>query len=368
MRGRPAPQDPPAPRRRRPGRSAFAAAGVVLALLAATGCELRISIGGSRPSRPTPGESRVARAVDPRLVDVISTLGFQDAGAAGTGIVLTPSGEILTNNHVIVGATSVKVIDVGSGRTYRARVVGYDERDDVAVLALRGASGLKALAIHGSPRMTVGERVIALGNAGGLDGTPAIAPGRITGLGVSIIARDAGAGLSEHLKGLIRTDAGIQAGDSGGPLLTSSGRLIGLDTAASATFQFEGTTTEAFAIPVSRALAIARQIESGRSSARVHVGPTGFLGVQLRERPVPGDQSHTETAVAGVIAGQPASRTGLRAGDVLVSVAGHLISTLNDVQAALEQHRPGDTISIVWVNPAGQRHSAALVLARGPAG
>src|SRR5215470_16868702 len=122
---------PIGPRRRGTGMIAVAS---VIAPLALTACGLHISIGSIGHAGPSRSESKVARAIDPRLVDVVSVLRYQDASAAGTGIVLTSRGEVLTNNHVIRGATSIRVIDVGNGRSYRATVVGYDEKDDIAVL------------------------------------------------------------------------------------------------------------------------------------------------------------------------------------------------------------------------------------------
>jgi S1-C subfamily serine protease len=344
----------------------------VASLLALSACEVRLSMGpgpsdSTGPTRLSHSESKVARAIDPRLVDVVSTLRYQDARAAGTGIVLTPRGEVLTNNHVIKGATSVRVIDVGSGRTYRATVVGYDEKDDVAVLRMHDASGLRAIRFRRAPRPRLGEKVIALGNAGGAGGIPAVAAGRITGLNESIIATDQAAGTSEHLSGLIRTNAGIRAGDSGGPLVSAAGQVVGVDTAASSQFVFHQGSTQGFAIPIGRALAIARMIEAGRSSATIHVGPTGFLGVHLTRGSVPGIPGQTGARIFGVIAGFPAARAGLAAGDVIVSVGGRPITSPSGIAAVLVLYHPGDLIGLRWVDRAGHGHAATLVLSPGPA-
>lgn len=355
-----------APRRNR--RGVVVAAGcTVSALLAVGGCGLRISIGTIGAAGPSRAESKLARAVAPRLVDIVSTLAYQDEKSAGTGIVLTSAGEVLTNNHVIEGATTVLVTDVGSGRTYRATVVGYDAADDIAVLRLHRASGLAAMRFGRRPKVTIGEQVIALGNAGGAGGAPAAAAGRVTGLRQSIIATDQSASTSEHLSGLIRTNAGIQPGDSGGPLVSATGQVIGIVTAASSGFLFQGGT-EGFAIPIGRALSIARQIEAGRASATVHIGPTGFLGVHLTRARVPGDPSRTGARVASVIPGLPAARAGLAVGDVIVSVAGRAVSSPGGVRVALEPHHPGNAIGVSWVDRAGRAHSATVVLAHGPAG
>jgi S1-C subfamily serine protease len=344
-------------------RQGAVVAAAVLALTTLAACEVRIgrvTMPGSS-GHPT----RVARSVDPRLVDVVSTLGYLDARSAGTGVVLTASGEVLTNNHVIAGATSVMVTDVGNGRTYRATVIGYDESGDIAILRLRGATGLRALTMRAS-KATIGERVLALGNAGGVGGVPAQARGRITGLGQAIVARDMLAGTAEHLTGLIRTNVHLLPGDSGGPLLDSAGRLIGIDTAASARFLMPGSTT-AFAIPVGRALRIARQIEAGKPSAAVHIGPTGFLGVRLEPASAAGLGAHAGALVASVIPGLPAAKSGLAARDLIVAAAGRPVSSPSDIAAILVPHHPGDKIMLRWEDPNGQVHTATITLARGPA-
>ena len=156
--------------------------------------------------------SQIASKVDPGLVDVKATLGDQDATSLGTGIVLTSNGEILTNNHVINGATAVSVTDIGNGKTYKATVVGYDESHDIAVLQLSGASGLTTATTGDSSTVGVGNSVVALGNAGGVGGTPSVAAGSVTALNQSITASDESSSSSEQLKGLIETNAGIQAG------------------------------------------------------------------------------------------------------------------------------------------------------------
>jgi S1-C subfamily serine protease len=271
--------------------------------------------------------SQIAARVDPGLVDVTSTLGYQQATAMGTGIVLTSNGEVLTNNHVIDGATSISVRDVGNGKTYKATVVGYDKTQDIAVLQLSGASGLTTASTGNSSTVGVGDKVVGLGNAGGVGGTPSVATGQVTALNQSITASDEGSGTSENLTGLIETNADIQPGDSGGPLVNSYGQVVGVDTAASSSNSqsdsgsgsgngngfgnFGGGfgsgfgngdgsgsgnsgsgnsgsgsgssgTTQAFSIPINEALSIASQIEAGQSSSTVHIGATAFLGVQIQ--------------------------------------------------------------------------------------
>ena len=231
--------------------------------------------------------SQIASTVDPGLVDIVSTLGYQSGAAAGTGMVLTSTGEVLTNNHVIDGATSIKATDVGNGRTYTAKVVGYDKSRDVAVLQLEGASGLATVTLSSSSPQT-GQKVVALGNALGKGGTPSVATGKVTATGRTITASDEDAGNAEQLHGLIQTNAGIQPGDSGGPLVNTAGDVVGMNTAASSNIsttafgtQSDKPATQAFAIPISHATTIADQIEAGKATSTVHIGGSAFLGVQV---------------------------------------------------------------------------------------
>ena len=314
--------------------------------------------------------SQIAAQTDPGLVDIYTTLGYQHAQAAGTGMVLTSSGEVLTNNHVINGATSITARDIGNGRTYQAKVVGYDHSHDVAVLQLQGASGLRTVALGDSTSAHPGQKVVALGNALGKGGTPAVATGHIAGLGASITASDEGAGTSEQLTGLIHHNAGIQPGDSGGPLVNNAGQVIGINTAASQGTQFQGQQTQAFAIPINQAKSIADQIEVGTSSATVHIGPTGLLGVQIMSADsaaANGIQAGAGASVAGVVPGTPAAGAGLTQGDVIVSVDGQSVSSPEQLQSALGQHHPGDSVTIGWQDQTGQTQSATVVLANGPA-
>jgi len=314
--------------------------------------------------------SQIATQTDPGLVDINTTLGYQQAQAAGTGMVLTSSGVVLTNNHVINGATSITARDIGNGRTYQAKVVGYDHSHDVAVLQLQGASGLQTVTLGDSGSASSGQKVVALGNALGKGGTPAVAAGHIASLGASITASDEGAGTSEQLTGLIHHNAGIQPGDSGGPLVNTTGQVIGINTAASQGTQFQGQQTQAFAIPINQAKSIADQIEAGTSSTTVHIGPTGLLGVQIMSADsaaANGIQAGAGATVAGVVSGTPAAGAGLTQGDVIVSVNGQSVSSPEQLQSALGQHHPGDSVTIGWQDQTGQTQSASVVLANGPA-
>jgi S1-C subfamily serine protease len=363
------PQGPRSPVRRfRRG-----AAIVAVALAAGLGTFYALGGAGSNGTGPTLTTSQIEAQVDPGLVDVVSALGYQQAESLGTGLVLTSNGEILTNNHVIEGATSVKVTDIGNGQTYTAKVVGYNQTKDIAVLQLQGASGLKTVKLGNSDTAAVGQKVVALGNAGGRGGTPSVATGQVTALNASITASDEGSGTTEQLKGLINHNAPIQPGDSGGPLVNTSGQVIGIDTAASNTMQFQSEQsqqTDAFAIPINEALAIGNQIESGHASSTVHIGTTGFLGVEVESTAnaaQQGLQAGSGAAVKGVLQGTPAANAGLSAGDVITSVDGQSVSSPSTLQAALELHHPGDKVTIGWTSGSGRSQSAGVTLMNGPA-
>jgi S1-C subfamily serine protease len=329
---------------------------------------------------PVLSTSAIASNLDPGLADITSTLGDQQAISAGTGMVLTSTGEVLTNNHVIAGATSIQVRDIGNGRSYTAKVVGYTESNDVAVLQLQGASGLQTADLGNSAKAATGQKVVALGNAGGKGGTPSVVTGKITALGSSITAVDDGDGVAEHLTGLIRTNADIQPGDSGGALADTAGQVIGMDTAASTAAQTgpqeaSSTTsvpTTAFSIPINTALSIASQIEAGSSSATVHIGGTGFLGVAVASSEGPdggfGGQSTAGAVIEQVLPGSAAAQAGLASGDTIVSVGGHDISTSSAMQTAIEGYHPGDSVSVTWTDQFGQANTATVVLTTGPAG
>jgi len=327
--------------------------------------------GGAGPA----DASSIAARVDPGLVDVNTTIDYGAAQGAGTGMVLTSSGEVLTNNHVIEGATSISVSDVGNGRTYAATVVGYSVTSDVAILQLSGASGLQTVTTAGTAPVSVGEEVVGIGNAGGSGGTPSYAGGTVTATGQSITASDQSSGTAEDLTGMIETNADIQAGDSGGPLVNASGQVIGMDTAGSQGFQFASQTGgSGFAIAISVATSIAQQITAGTSSSTVHVGATAFLGVQIAPASELGPASGfggsatgNGVQISGLVSGSPAAGSGLAAGDVITSVGGYGVASQSSLQAVMVNDlKPGQTVTIQYTDTAGQPHTTNVALTSGP--
>jgi S1-C subfamily serine protease len=385
--GRPWAAPPSSPRRRRSVSAAVTVALVVVAAIAGlvVGRSLPKSTAGVRQSNaggfggggalapitvpsgaggsPTATVAGIAAKVDPGLVDIDTELGYQNMAAAGTGIVLSTGGLVLTNNHVINGSTAIRVTDIGNRKVYVASVVGYDESSDVAVIQLHGASGLKVSNLGDSTTAAVGQQVVAIGNAGGTGGTPTAAGGSVTALGQSITASDSGDGTSEQLRGLIQTDADVQPGDSGGALVNAGGLVLGVDTAASSGFSFSnGANEEGFAIPINAAKARAGQIVAGHKSTLVHIGPTAFLGVSFSAQTGGG----LNDSVYAVISGTAAKAAGIVTGDVITSFGGATVKAPGDLTRALVAYQPGDHVVVVWRTAAGASHQADVTLTMGP--
>ena len=316
-----------------PKRVTLAAVALCFAVVCATGFAAT-----PKKSAPVP--------LSTGIVDVNTTLGFQSGSAAGTGMLLSSTGEVLTNNHVIRGATAIKVVIPSTHKSYTATVVGYSVANDVAVLKLQNASNLKTVTTGNSSTVKVGQKVTALGNAGGVGGKPIAAAGKITGTRQTITATDE-TGISEQLTGLLQTDAALQPGDSGGPLMNAAGKVIGMDTAASVGFRFQAAGA-GYAIPINKALSFAKLIVAGRSSATVHIGTTPFLGVSLTSQ---GDTPNG-VAVQSVVSGGPADQAGIAQGDVITALNGTSINSFSDLSNALLQYPAGTTVTLSVVSGA----------------
>ncbi|MDX6729540.1 MAG: hypothetical protein QOK49_4345 [Baekduia sp.] len=332
------------------------------------GLVLAGTLASISPARSTPATGRqgaraavAMTAVDGGVVDVTSKLGEPGASAAGTGIVVTPQGGVLTNNHVIRGATDIRVT-VAGGAEYPARVLGTNAREDVALLQVVGAPGLTPSAFGDSTTLAVGQPVSAIGNAGGVGGAPSVATGTITRLHRSVTVTDDNALHPEHLHDLIQTDANIQPGDSGGPLVDGANQVIGMDTAATVAPPGDQGPPEGFAIPINRALDVVHQIEAGTSSADVHIGPAATLGVEV----FPGDHAGHAVLVTRVASGSPAQTAGLASGDLITSLDGKAVRSSAALTGRIQRHHPGDVVRVRWVDAAGASSAATVQLADGP--
>ena len=353
----------------------------------------------------------VEKSVEPGVVVINSRLDDDpDAtGAAGTGMIISRSGLVLTNNHVIDATNGLTATVVSTGKTYPARWLGYDKGSDVAVIQLDGASGLTPVPLGNSAAIRVGDDVVALGNAGGT-GKIRTATGSITGLNQAITASDSGDSESaEHLTGMLQTDADIVRGDSGGPLASAAGKVIGMDTAATN----DSVTNQelAFAIPINKAMTIARQIIAGKPGKGIRVGAAGFAGVLVPSAPGGGQSRETSpriqlqqtegahqllaggyhpapatcvpnAAYAGIpqhiapaasgalvlaaLCQTPAAAAGLTAGDVITGAAGHQVSSPASLTGILSHLPSGEKITMTWVTPSGRAVARAVTLAQVP--
>ena len=352
----------------------------MLALLVAAACMVGvISSGAFRPATvgngttPTTGArsttaagspvdaAALAARTDPTLVDIDTVIGNSDMEGLATGMVLSSTGEIVTNNHVIEGETSVSVRDVGNGRTYHGTVLGYDRAADIAVIQLDGASGLRTIERGSSYSLSAGQGIVTVGNAGGNGGTPAYAAGSVVALNQSITAVDQVTETSERLSGLIETNAAVEQGDSGGALVGAAGHVVGMTVAGSEGFQVQGTAAQGFAIPLNEVLGVAGEIVAHEGSSTIHVGPTAFLGVATKD-PTLG----TGAEVIAVASGSPAATAGLMPGDVITAVGQVGVGSSQALTDVMVRAAPGTSVQVRYTDFTGAATEATVRLATGP--
>ena len=339
------------------------------------------SSGASNGSSGLPAQSgqsnpidvqAVSSKVSPAIVDInttLASLGSNTAQAAGTGMILTSTGEILTNNHVVQQATSIKVTIQGHSGTYTARVLGVDPTADIALLQVDGLSGLPTVTLADSSTVTVGEQVVAMGNALGQGGAPSVTQGAVTALDQAITASSSG-GNAEQLSGLIQMDATISEGDSGGAVANSAGQVIGLITAGQVQGFRQTSSTIGYAIPSSTAANIANEIQAGHASSTILIGPSGYLGVSVADLTPSaaarlGLSVSSGALVRGVQSGSPAAQIGITTNSVITAVDGTQISSSSDLGPAIQTHKPGQQIRVTWVDQSGT-HTASATLTSGP--
>jgi S1-C subfamily serine protease len=302
------PPEPPRPPRRRVGLLSYLGvalaagalgAGTVVALyhpasssaLAPSSSSSAVPVAPAAPapsSSPLPSyagataaEAAILKKVEPGLVIINTTLQYTSEEAAGTGMVISSGGLLLTNNHVIENATKISATVVSTGKTYAVKVVGYDVTGDVALLKMQDASGLHTIPIGNSSAVKSGDAVVAMGNA---EGQSQIVPaaGSITAINQSITASDQGGTVtSESLHGMLETNADIVSGDSGGPLANAAGKVIGMDTAGENGGFNSQQSSAGFAIPIATALSVVHQISAGDASSTIVIGYPPFIGVYV---------------------------------------------------------------------------------------
>lgn len=332
--------------------AAIAITGSLIALAGTDHITLR-DLVRLQPGHPTPAAAGVESAV----VNINGRLA--DGFIAGTGMIIAGDGIVLTNNHVVAGTDRLTAQVGNTGPVYTATVLGVDPTHDVAVIRLEGAQNLATVPLDTSGRVGVGDRVTAMGNALGRNGPPVVTVGVITALDETMSVSGDDGRVQDTLAGLIQFNARIQPGDSGGPLFNAAGRVIGMDTAGSTGAASGGSIGAA--IPISAAIAIARQITAGDRSAYILGGSSGILGLFVTS-----DAGAGGVRVTRVTTGAAAATAGIVAGDLVTAVGGVTLRSPADFAAATQGRRPGDRVTVTWVDASGQRHAASVALSAGP--
>jgi len=384
-----APPEPAAPVHRR-GLGGGLAVAIIAAIVLATGGGIgvgwnlaRIISGHSVAQGPIQtvnpaqggGSANAATAaakVSPAVVDVNTTIqtASADVQAAGSGLILDSTGDVLTNNHVVDGSIRIRVTIQGRSGTYPATVVGVDPSDDLAVIHVDNVSGLPTVKLANSSSLKVGDSVVAIGNALGLGGTPRVTEGFITALDQTITASENGSN-SETLNGMIQSDAEISPGDSGGALVNAAGQVVGIITAGEATSFRTTTSSVAYAIPSNTAVRVANQILAGQAGGGVLIGPVGHLGVGV-ETLDPDTAAQLGLGVTSgalvrtVQAGSPAASAGITPNSVITAINSTAIDSAAALGNALQQFKPGDQVKVTWVTQSTTR-TATVTLINGPA-
>jgi serine protease Do len=335
----------------------------------AVGPAVSAAAAPSAPAAATTSQLQAALAkISPSVVDITTVGGGEggffggDVSGAGTGVITRSDGEVVTNAHVVAGATSIRVQIPGHSGTVTATIVGSDTSDDLAVLHLQGVSGLPAASFGATSTVHVGDPVLAVGNAEGYGGAPTVTEGIISAMNRDLPA-DQG---TSALHGLLQTDAAINPGNSGGALVDTAGRVIGITNAIAAGSRGQPAQNIGFAIPTDTVLRALPALRAGRNvgGGQSNQAPTAFLGVELQDT-----NRGAGAVVAAVDPGTPAADAGLQAGDVITAADGTTIGSAADLQSVIARHKPGDKIKLTWQpSSQGQTRSATVTLTTRPAG
>ena len=308
----------------------------------------------------------IAAKVNPAIVDINTVLG--NGQAAGTGMLISSTGEILTNNHVVAGSTSISVVVQSRTQTYSAHVVAVDVPQDVAVIQIdSNVSGLPTVTIADSSGLQVGNAVVAIGNALGQGGAPRVTQGQVTALDQTITASEGG-GTSETLNGMIQSDAVIYEGDSGGALVNTSGQVVGMITAGQAQGFRSSASDVGFAIASNTALGVVNRIRAHEQASDLTYGQVGYLGVQVQSVDSFNSAQFGLSVTSGALvtatpqSGTPAASAGITRGSVITKLGGSAVTSSDTLGSAVRSHKAGESVSVTWVDQSGT-HSATVTLA-----
>jgi S1-C subfamily serine protease len=317
-----------------------------------------VGFGPNSSKLVTSDVQSVLSKVEPGVVNV-RTQGFsqneffqpEPQQGAGTGMIITPDGDVLTNAHVVAGATSIQVTLTTDNSTHDATLLGSDPSADVAVIKVQGVSNLKTVTLGRSSTMKVGDDVVAIGNALALPGGPTVTHGIVSAVDRTIDAEN------NRLEHLIQTDAAINPGNSGGPLANSAGEVIGMNTAVAGQAQNIG-----FAIAMDTVRPIAEGLKAGKGVVKA----TAFLGVttvtvtpSVQQRL--GLSTSKGAVIQDVTPGSGADTAGLQSGDVIVKFGNDDIASADDLSASVRKHQPGDKVDVTFMR-GSQRMTASVTL------
>jgi S1-C subfamily serine protease len=320
---------------------------VAVVLVAAILAFSLLAISDQLQKKPAPrmDASQVASAAAPAVVSIEAALP-DGTNRGGTGLLLTSSGDVMTNNHLIAGTTALSV-DVGN-RRYAATVLGYDAAHDVAVLALTNASRLPTVKLADSSTVAVGDQVAVVARA--VDSAYEINAdaGRVTALDQNIDS------YTEHFADMVAVEIPTHPVDNSGAILDKNGDVVALITAPPPGDRFRQQTNaiDAYAIPINTVVAIADHIEAGRSGGTIHVGPNATLGVSI----------NNGGAVVQVDPAGPAAHAGITRRAIIVAVNYKKIATQADITSALIPFNVGDSVHVDWAGTDGVFHSSVVKL------
>lgn len=294
---------------------------------------------------------KVSESVVSIVTSVTSTSYFGQSytsQAAGTGMIVTSDGYILTNKHVIDGAKTVNVI-LDDGTTYKdVKVAAVDPLNDVAFLKIDNVSDLKAVTLGDSKTITVGQQVIAIGNALG-QYQNSVTSGIVSGTGRSLTATDSTGTMSEKLSDMIQTDAAINSGNSGGPLVNAAGQVVGINTATSSSAENVG-----FAIPISSVKGMLKQLTESGEAKRAYIGVyTLEITPEVAKTynlPVnAGVYLYSQSSYSAIIKDSPAEKAGLSNKDIITAVNGTKVGASSSLSSILGEYKPGDTVQLTVI-------------------